>query len=459
MPLLRVLLVLLAILCGGCSTYRPWHNESPASPSPAHLVSPGVGRSLVAAITLSGGGTRAAAFGLGVLDELKRTRFDWDGRHTTMLDEVSFISGVSGGSVLAAHYTAFGDETLATFERDFLAVDFQGQLLRAALLPQQLVRLGSPWYGRGHVLADELDQLFRGRRLGDAAARPGAPELVITATDLRHGAPFEFAAEPLGRLCIDWRQVPLSFAVAASAAVPLLISPMTLHNHAGRCGPAAPVAPPTQADFRSQLRAATEATYRDADARPYVHLVDGGLSDNLGLRGLLDRFVADGSIASGFADAPAGSIRRLALIVVNAERDVSEAIELSDRVPTTGQVLDTLVFGTGARDTQVTLALLRQDVQRWTVELARVRGRDGSPFAADAELHVIVVSLHDAPDPAARRGLLSLPTSFALPLDDVRALQHAGASALRASPAFGQLLRSLGAAPAQLAGWPIEHQK
>ena len=447
MHLLRVLLALLAVLCAGCSTYRPWHNPVPSSPSPAHVVPPGAGRSLVAAITLSGGGTRAAAFGLGVLGELKRTRLDWDGRHTTLLDEIAFISGVSGGSVLAAHYTAFGDKTLENFEQDFLAVDVQGRLLRTAMAPQQLVRLSSPWYGRGHVLAEELDQLFHSRRLGDAAARPGAPELVITATDLRHGAAFEFAAEPLGRMCIDWREVPLSFAVAASAAVPLLLSPMTLHNHGGRCGPVVPLHPPTQADFRSQLRAATEATYRDADARPFVHLVDGGLADNLGLRGLLDRFVADGSIASGFANAPPGSIRRLALIVVNAERDVSEAIELSDRVPTTGQVLDTLVFGTGARDTQVTLALLRQDVQRWTEELAHVRGRDGSPFAADAELHVIVVSLHDVPDQVARRTLLRLPTSFALPTDDVRALQQAGATALRASPAFRQLLQSLGTTP------------
>lgn len=308
------------------------------------------------------GGTRAAAFGLGVLSELKRTRLHWEGRHSTLLDDVSFISGVSGGSVLAAHYTAFGDETVETFERDFLAIDVQGRLLRAALAPQQLLRLGSPWYGRGQVLAEELELLFRGRSLGDAADRPGAPELVITATDLRHGAAFEFAPQPLGRMCIDWRQVPLSFAVAASAAVPLLLSPMTLHNHAGHCGPQTAAVPASHADFRSRLRAATEATYQDAQARPCVHLVDGGLADNLGLR-----------------------------------------------------------------------------------------GQPGSPFAADAQLHVIVVSLHDVPGAAGRRRLLQLPTSLALPLQDVRALQQAGASALRASPSFQRLLKSLDAAPIALA--------
>lgn len=449
------LLVVAALLVSGCSTYRPWQNTTPAMPSPPHVVTPGEGRSLVAALTLSGGGTRAAAFGLGVMAELKRTRITWDGRHTSLMDEVGFIGGVSGGSVLAAHYAAFGDETFETFERDFLAVNIEGRLMRMALVPQRLHRLGSPWYGRSHVLAEDLETLFRGRRLGDAAARPGAPELVITATDLRHGAPFEFMPGVLGTMCIDWREVPLSFAVASSAAVPLLLSPMTLHNHAGRCGagmPAPPAAPDT--DFRSQLRAAAEAGYRDASAHPFVHLVDGGLSDNLGVRGLLDRFVADGSIARGFEGAPEGSIRRLVLLVVNAERDVSEAIEHSDHVPTTGQVLDTLVFGAGSRDTQVTLAILRQDVQRWSDELIALRGRPGSPFAADAELHAIVVSLRDVQDTATRNALLRLPTSLNLPLHDVRALQRAGAEALRGSAAFARLLRSLGlgaAAPA-LAG-------
>jgi len=446
--LLRLLLVVGTLLASGCSTYRPWQNTAPARPSPPHVVAPAEGRTLVAAITLSGGGTRAAAFGLGVMAELKRTRITWDGRDTTLMDEVGFIGGVSGGSVLAAHFAAFGDETFATFERDFLAVNIESRLMRMALVPQRLHRLGSPWYGRSHVLAEDLDDLFRGRRLGDAAARPGAPELVITATDLRHGAPFEFAPEMLGPMCIDWRDVPLSFAVAASAAVPLLLSPMTLHNHAGQCGAPTPAPPAAQdTDFRSQLRAATEAGYRDASAHPFVHLVDGGLSDNLGVRGLLDRFVADGSIARGFSSAPQGSIRRLVLVVVNAERDVSEAIEHSDRVPTTGQVLDTLVFGAGSRDTQVTLAILRQDVRRWSDELTLLRGLPGSPFAADAELHAIVVSLRNVEDSTARSALLRLPTSLNLPLDDVRALQRAGAEALRSLPSFKRLVLSLGASP------------
>ena len=67
-----------------------------------------------------------------MLQELKATRFELDGRETTLLDEVGLISGVSGGSVLASYYAAFGDETFERFERDFLLVNFQTGLIRQA---------------------------------------------------------------------------------------------------------------------------------------------------------------------------------------------------------------------------------------------------------------------------------------------------------------------------------------
>jgi NTE family protein len=441
-PRLAIVL-LLALFVSGCSTHRPWINSSPSEPSPPHLVTPGPGRSMVAALTLSGGGTRAAAFGLGVMQALKDTQIEWDGRKTTLLDEVSFISGVSGGSVLAAHYAAFGDESLKTFEQQFLAVNFQARVIANALTPLELRKLTSPWYGRTNVLAEEFDRLFGGRRLGDIANRVGAPELLVTATDLSQGAEFEFSPEQLASMCTDWRQVPISFAVAASAAVPILLTPVTLQNHAGKCRVGETAEPLSSQDFRAQLRVATAASYRDRYARPFVHLVDGGLADNLGVRGLLDRFVAEGSIAKGFRDAPPGSIRRLVLVVVNAEREASEAIELSDRVPSIGQVLDTLVFGAGARDSQVTLAVLRQDVARWRSEIEQTRGRPDSPFAPDAQLHAVVVSLRDVPDQKLRSGLLRLPTSFVLAAAEVSALQMAARDTLLAAEPFRDLLKSL----------------
>jgi NTE family protein len=101
-----------ALLLAGCSTFHPWQNLPAPGGEVGQRSSQAVERPIVAVVTLSGGGARAAAFGLGVLRELKATAFTLRGQATTLLDEVALISGVSGGSVLAAHYAAFGDESL-----------------------------------------------------------------------------------------------------------------------------------------------------------------------------------------------------------------------------------------------------------------------------------------------------------------------------------------------------------
>jgi len=434
----------------GCSTYRPWLNTGlPAATDGAPPVAPTPPRRaagpVVAAVTLSGGGARAAAFGLGVLRELKATRFSIGGEQTTVLDQVGLISGVSGGSILAAHYAAFGDETLTRFEPDFLMVPFEASLIRQAFAPARLYHLTSPWYGRSHILSQRLDELYRGRTFGDLKSRPGAPDLMVTATDLTTGTPFDFTPEQFGRICSDLDRTPLSFAVAASSAVPILLSPMTLQNHAGECapGPESVHASTGADDYRTRLLALSAASYRNAKERPFIHLVDGGVSDNTGARLLLDRLLAGGSIASSFPDVPPGSIRRMVLITVNSERDLAERIDASDRMPSTGQVVETLVFGAGARETQVTLAMLNDDNRRWQAELMRTRGTPGSPFAADAELHIVSVSLHDVPDDEIRHSLLRVPTAFTIEARDVQELQKAGTEALRSSPAFKRLKESL----------------
>jgi NTE family protein len=437
-------LILAALLLNGCSTFRPWQNPPAPGSAVGLSTSQAVARPVVAAVTLSGGGARAAAFGLGVLQELKATEFTLQGRPTTLLDEVTLISGVSGGSILAAHYAAFGEESLTGFASEFLLHDFEGTLVQLAFSPLRLFRLSSPWYGRTNVLADRLDALYRGRTFGDLRARSRGPELVVTATDLTTGAPFEFTPEQFALICSDLASVPLSFAVAASSAVPLVLTPMTLRNYAGRCDvPSAAVPEAAESSFRAQLMRASAESYLDAEKRPYIHLVDGGLNDNLGVRRLLDRLVAQGSLSAAFRDAAPGSIHKVVLITVNSERDPGERIDQTDRLPTTRQVVDTLLFGASGHITQFTLAMMNQDRERWRREIAEQRGSQGSPFAAGAELHVISVSLRDVVPAGLRHTLLTIPTAFTIDAGQVQDLIEAGRSALRQSPEFARLRLSL----------------
>lgn len=451
-PALCALVLATLPLLAGCATTRPWAN-APASAPPvrfAEVQPPRPDRGLVLGLTLSGGGARAAAFGLGVMDGLRDTPVALRGGSSDLMSEVSLISGVSGGSILAAHYAAFGDGTFERFASDFLEDDLQRHLKLQLLNPVALRRLSSPWYARSHLLADRLDRLYAGATFGDVAARPGAPELLITATDLRTGMPFEFSPEQMSSICTDWRTVPVSFAVAASAAVPLLLTPMRLDNHASSCaGSPLPVAREQGGDdFRMRMLRQQAAEYRNQAQVPNVHLVDGGLSDNLGLRALLDRMIATGRLSDSFEGAPAASIDTLALIVVNAERDPEAGIETRDRVPGVGATTETLIFGAGSREAQVTLGLLADDVQRWREELGQERGRPGSPFAADAELHVVVLTLRDIPEHAARRSALRMATRFSLPADDVALLRRAGRAVLEANPDFHRLRARLSASSA-----------
>ncbi len=60
-------------------------------------------------LSFSGGGTRAAAFSYGVLEELRRTEIVVDGKRRRLIDEVDMITGVSGGSFTALAYALHGE--------------------------------------------------------------------------------------------------------------------------------------------------------------------------------------------------------------------------------------------------------------------------------------------------------------------------------------------------------------
>ena len=100
---------------------------------------------------VSGGGTRAAAFSYGVLEELQRTEIVVDGQPRRLIDEVDMITGVSGGSFTALAYALNGDRLFSEYEDRFLKRDVQGALTERALNP-----LNWPEYLGGSAGRSEL---------------------------------------------------------------------------------------------------------------------------------------------------------------------------------------------------------------------------------------------------------------------------------------------------------------
>jgi len=183
-------------------------------------------------LAFSGGGMRAAALDYGVLDELARTGVGPPSKRRRLLDEVDLISSVSGGSFTAAYYAVWGDRIFSDFEPQFLTKRLHNGLFLRILAPWNTVRLFSPTFNRSDLAAEYSDQLlFKGATFGDLAARPGAPFLIINATDLTSGARFEFTQDQFDFLRSDLSHFPIARAVAASSAHPLVLSPVVLKNY------------------------------------------------------------------------------------------------------------------------------------------------------------------------------------------------------------------------------------
>src|SRR5437867_3857471 len=175
--------------------------------------------------------TRAAALDFGVLEELARTGVGPPCAQHRLLDEVDLISSVSGGGFTAAYYALWGD-IFSDFEPQFLKKRVQNALRLSILAPWNTVRLFSPTFNRSDLAAEYYDRLlFKGATFGDLAARPCAPFLIINSTDLTSGSRFEFTQDQFDFLNSDLSQFPISRAVAASSAHPLLLSPVVLKNY------------------------------------------------------------------------------------------------------------------------------------------------------------------------------------------------------------------------------------
>src|SRR5204863_675399 len=98
-------------------------------------------------LTLSGGGTRAAALAYGTMEALRDVKLKIGGRSRPLLDEVDVINAVSGGSVVAAYYAVHRGRLFRDFEAKFLKRDVERQL-RLELLAN-LPRLAQSQFSRG----------------------------------------------------------------------------------------------------------------------------------------------------------------------------------------------------------------------------------------------------------------------------------------------------------------------
>jgi len=234
-------------------------------------------------LALSGGGYRATVFHLGTLARLAES-----GR----LEDVTFLSTVSGGSLCVALIHALNNFQWPTSDRYLehvlpkarsilITKDFHrsiiGRILRS---PLQIFE----------TRADDLSDLMR-KHWGVTAVLsdlPVSPRWMINATTCETGKNWRWERFRIGDSLFgysyDTQKVPLADAVASSAGFPGLIGPLVFDTR------------PYQwfrykdrskilVDPETQRQRKTEPFTPDF---PIVHLWDGGVYDNHGLEGLHD---------------------------------------------------------------------------------------------------------------------------------------------------------------------------
>lgn len=417
-------------------------------------------------LAFSGGGTRAAAFSYGVLEFLERTEvIGPKGNRVRLLDEVSLITGVSGGSFTALAYGLYGDRLFDEYETRFLKRNVQGEIIARTFTPSYWGNLWSRGWGRSELAADLYDEiLFDNATFGDLRRGDG-PFILVSATDISSGARFGFNQLTFDVLCSDLDGVRLSRAAAASSAVPVVLSSLTFNNYGGTCGFALPVWTTLFLDSENPPRPAARAlrsiraleAYGDGKERPYIHLVDGGVSDNVGMRGVLDTLELMEALHAVGQPTLLDKVRRIIVFVVNSLSSPPTSWDKSETPP---GVVDVMLKSAGVpidHFSYESIELLKDIGTRWkTMRVIRdspAVANSNDPRLADAvrapniEIYAIDVSfaaLRDA-DLAEFEYLNEQPTSFVLPDEAVDRLRAAAGKIISNSPEFKQLLKDVGA--------------
>ncbi len=263
------------------------------------------------ALALSGGGSRAAILSAAIMFELEKMNIN--GKEHDIMQQVDLISSVSGGSIAAAYYalscdpngegapemaatscpeatSAIRGKTRPVWEKEqvikALQTNFISDWLWSWFYPNNFLRYWFTGFDRSDIMAETYsDTLFDQSLTGTdnflfMDLNPLRPNLIINATNVTEeedNVPtdgdsriFPFTRQQFKKLGSDLGSYPIAHAVMASSAFPGVFQDVTLKN------------------FKKTKLMEEKAKSNTNNNKPfkkdrYVHLIDGGPSDNLGL--------------------------------------------------------------------------------------------------------------------------------------------------------------------------------
>jgi predicted acylesterase/phospholipase RssA len=303
------------------------------------------------ALALSGGGFRAASYGLGTMSYLHAV--GWQDK--SLLEHVSFISSTSGGSITLAFYTSrlYQGQEIGRILHDLYCALQGDKLIQAAIerLTNDLVWQSYPHKQRNliNALAITYDRdLYQGITLKSFWETPQTPhvqEVSINSTELNNGTSFRFKLSQRGTRPRNFGNSYLHFKdnalwaieslrigdiVAASSCFPLGFEPLIFPSDFA-AGPYEP----------AKLLAAMEMSHNNPVGEAEVvgqpfGLIDGGVVDNQGIYSLDLEAESRDALASKQAATDkrqvAASDRPFSLLII---ADVASYFMMPYKVPRT----------------------------------------------------------------------------------------------------------------------------
>jgi NTE family protein len=459
-------------------------------------------------VTFSGGGIRAASLAFGALQGLDGLSKQPDG--SSLIDRIDYVSSVSGGSVTAGWFAMNGASGLRgpagdAYQKNFLERSHTWPIAARGLNPVALGGYLFTDYKRIDVLAD----YFASGPIGKATmaevtkrySERKSPFVILNAADMTYGYGFSFTQNNFDLLCSDLSSFRLADAVAASAAFPFAFSPITLRNYSGpgcawqqqegwkKHGQPAWINGMLEyydvAMLGSQARSPApndipflrEARIRNTFLRgenKYVHLLDGGLVDNLGIKPLImmdDIPSEEPGLRNRYRPeqirAPFDKVREILFVVVNARSDNPSDNNQREYPP---GLFDTFSSVVGSPLDSSILNIQHQ----LTAELGSVTGKEPAfvagmadaaaprppgapPPVTGAKAYIATVDFDLIPDQIAagrndggdcRRDFKRLATSWSLEPKQIAALIGVSRALLSRSPGLAKFLEDTKMAPA-----------
>ena len=258
------------------------------------------------------GGSRAALFGAAGLEALARLPAPGGG---SVLDQVAFLSSVSGGSLAASYYASEkppretpvlgpGGTLTSEYEaffaryRDRLSQDFESALIWRQILQFRWINSALAARSLSEVLGERLLGQVTFRELAAREARGDSPILMANSTLYNNGRRLTFATLPSEAFQYDFfgalqetlarqgkpSEIPPTLRERWKTLIP--ITPLDLHVDPCRVPLAGAAA--ASASFPPLVG---PITFRVGEEDLYWHIGDGGLYENQGIESLLFVFL------------------------------------------------------------------------------------------------------------------------------------------------------------------------